>query len=123
MELAIRDDFRSSVAAYGRYDVLLVNPVFDGMNLVAKEGPVLNGRDGVLILSENAGAFEELGRFALAVNPFDVEATSRALAEALEMPAPERARRADGLRRAVRANPLAGWVQAQLDDLERVPAG
>jgi trehalose 6-phosphate synthase len=123
MELAIRDDFRSSVAAYGRYDVLLVNPVFDGMNLVAKEGPVLNRRDGVLILSENAGAFEELGRFALAVNPFDLEATARALAGALEMPALERTRRADGLRRAVRANPLAGWVQAQLDDLERVPAG
>lgn len=118
VELRVRDDFPSVLAAYRLYDVLLVNPVFDGMNLVAKEGPLLNERGGVLILSTNAGAAQELGEHALVVNPFDVAATADAIAEALTMDRDERARRAEGLRAAVRANELAGWVQAQLRDLE-----
>jgi trehalose 6-phosphate synthase len=94
-----------------------VNPVFDGMNLVAKEGPVLNDRDGVLILSRNAGAFEELGRHAIPVNPFDVGETAAAIGTALEMDEAERARTATALRETVEANRLDRWVQAQLDDL------
>jgi Glycosyltransferase family 20 len=80
------DDFPTAIAGDERYDALLVNPVFDGMNPVAKEGPTLNRRDGVLILSENAGAFPELGRHAVAVSPFDLEGTAEAIGRALEMP-------------------------------------
>jgi trehalose 6-phosphate synthase len=119
VRLSIRDDFATTMAAYSVYDVLLVNPVFDGMNLVAKEGPVLNERDGALILSENAGAFEELGRYALAIDPFDVGQTADSIGAALDMDLGERSRRAAGLREVIEANRLDGWVLAQLDDLER----
>src|SRR5262249_45524966 len=74
LDLQIADNFAQSVAAYKQYDVLLVNAIFDGMNLVAKEAPLVNERDGVLILSENTGAHEQLGEWALTVNPFDVSA-------------------------------------------------
>lgn len=123
VHLSIADDVAITQAAYTMYDVLLVNPVFDGMNLVAKEGPALNDRDGVLILSENAGAFEELGEHALAINPFDVGQTARAIAAALEMDEDERARRATALREAVEGNRLDRWVDAQLEDLERSGKG
>jgi len=120
IRLSLKDDHPRALAAYRLYDVLLVNPVFDGMNLVAKEGPVLNERDGVLILSENAGASAELGRHALAVNPFDVEATARAIGAAVQMDPVERRRRARGLRAAVARNPIDAWVRAQVEDLERM---
>jgi trehalose 6-phosphate synthase len=77
--LRIEDNFPQSVAAYKQYDVLLVNAIFDGLNLVAKEAPLVNERDGVLILSENAGAHEELGRVGADVNPFDVEEQAQAI--------------------------------------------
>src|SRR2546427_8921132 len=120
IRLTLKDDHPRALAAYRLYDVLLVNPVFDGMNLVAKEGPVLNERDGVLILSENAGASAELGRHALAVNPFDVEATARAIATAVQMDRAERRRRARGLRAAVARNRIDAWVRAQVEDLEKM---
>jgi trehalose 6-phosphate synthase len=108
-----------ALAAYGLYDVLLVNPVIDGMNLVAKEGPMVNQRHGVLILSENAGAYQELGPHVLPVNPFDVLGTAQAIHDALSMTEAERAERASRLRAAVRRNRLDRWVQAQRDDLGR----
>jgi trehalose 6-phosphate synthase len=117
----VRDDYGETLAAYGRYDVLMVNPVFDGMNLVAKEGPVLNERDGVLILSENAGAHWELGEDALTVNPFDIDGTASALEIALDMAEEERALRAKGLREAVERHPIDEWVTAQLRDLASRP--
>src|SRR5258708_28733189 len=83
------DDFPAALAAYRRYDVLIVNPVFDGMNLVAREGPVLNQRDGVLVLSRNAGAAAELTA-ALLVNPFDADGTADAIERALGMNGSER---------------------------------
>lgn len=123
IRVAVGDHYPTVLAAYGLYDVLLVNPVFDGMNLVAKEGPLLNQRDGVLVLSENAGAFAELGAEAVGVNPFDVDATAEALRRALEMDPKERARRAEALRAAVTANRPDGWVQRQLDDLDAMDPG
>ncbi|MEX0832334.1 MAG: trehalose-6-phosphate synthase [Actinomycetota bacterium] len=120
IEIKMRDDYLGAVAAYGVYDVLMVNPVFDGMNLVAMEGPVVNRRGGVLILSRNAGAYFRLGRYALPVNPFDIGDTADALETALTMPEDERTRRARGLSRLVLANPPARWVGGQLADLERV---
>jgi len=108
-----------ALAAYGLYDVLLVNPVIDGMNLVAMEGPLLNRRRGVLVLSRNAGAYGRLGRYVLPVNPFDLREMSDALGTALDMPIDERTRRARGLSRLVLANPPARWVGGQLEDLAR----
>jgi trehalose 6-phosphate synthase len=116
----IRDDFPRSVAAYKRYDVLLVNAVFDGLNLVAKEAPLVNERDGVLVLSENAGAHEELGEWAVSVNPFDVVGQAEAIHEALELPPEERRMRAEAIRAHVREHDLESWLSAQLADLDRV---
>jgi trehalose 6-phosphate synthase len=120
IRLSLKDDYARALAAYQLYDVLLVNPVFDGMNLVAKEGPTLNERDGVLVLSETAGASAELGRHAMLINPFDVEGTAAALASALDMDAAQRRTRARGLRSAVARNPIDRWVTAQLEDLDRI---
>ncbi|HET7235869.1 MAG TPA: trehalose-6-phosphate synthase [Actinomycetota bacterium] len=119
IELRLKDDYPGAVAAYGLYDVLFVNPVIDGMNLVAMEGPLLNRRRGVLVLSRNAGAYGRLGRYALAVNPFDLGEMSDALERGLDMPMEERARRSRGLSRLVLANPPSRWVGGQLEDLER----
>jgi trehalose 6-phosphate synthase len=120
IEVRVQEDYLGALAAYGLYDVLLVNPVFDGMNLVAMEGPLLNRRGGVLVLSRNAGAYWRLGRYALPVNPFDCAETADAMNAALEMPHDERTRRARGLSRLVLANPPERWVRSQLEDLERV---
>lgn len=117
--MRMKDDHAGALAAYQLYDVLVVNPILDGMNLVAKEGPIVNERDGVLLLSETAGAFTELGRYALAVNPFDVEATGRLMGAALDMSGRERRRRARGLRAAINRNPIDRWISSQLEALDR----
>ena len=122
IELRIQDDFLGSVAAYKQYDVLLVNAIFDGLNLVAKEGPLVNDRDGVLILSENAGAHEELSEWALTVNPFDIAGQAEAIHAALEMSAEERARRGEAIRAHIREHDLFEWVEAQLADLDSAVA-
>jgi trehalose 6-phosphate synthase len=105
------------VAAYKNYDALLVNAVRDGMNLVAKEAVVVNERDGVLVLSENAGAHEELGEHALTVNPFDLDEQADAIHQALTMPGEKRRRRAKALREAVHSNTIEDWVEAQMEDI------
>jgi trehalose 6-phosphate synthase len=120
IDVQIKNDYARALAAYGLYDVLMVNPVFDGMNLVAMEGPILNRRDGVVVLSRNAGGFELFGDHVLAVNPFDVEGQAEALHTALTMSADERKLHAARLRRAVTGHPLSKWVGRQLTDLERL---
>ena len=117
VDLRVSDNFPETVAAYKHYDVLLVNAIFDGMNLVAKEAPLVNTRDGVLILSENAGAFQELGPYAIPVNPFDLQAQADAIHEALTMPAGERRERIEGIRKHVRANDISRWIENQLADM------
>jgi trehalose 6-phosphate synthase len=117
IELSVQDNFPLSVAAYKNYDVLLVNAVRDGMNLVAKEAAVVNGRDGVLVLSENAGAHEELGEHALTVNPFDLDEQADAIHEALTMPGEQRRRRAKALRETVLSNTIEDWAEAQMTDI------
>ncbi len=118
IDLRIADNFLGSVAAYKQYDVLLVNAIFDGLNLVAKEAPLVNERDGVLILSENAGAHEELSDWAVTVNPFDIAGQADAIYSALEMPADERAARSRALRAHIREHDLSEWVEGQLADLD-----
>ena len=112
------DDFPAALAAYRRYDVLIVNPVFDGMNLVAREGPVLNERDGVLVLSRNAGAAAELTP-ALLVNPFDADGTADAIERGLGMSAPERHERAVRLKELAPGMSPAAWLSAQITDVTR----
>jgi trehalose 6-phosphate synthase len=120
VELAIADDFFRSVAGYKQFDVLLVNPVFDGLNLVAKEAFLVNCRDGALVLSENAGVHDELGEWALTVNPLDIVGQAEALHEALTLEPAERRRRADAIRAHVRAHDIREWIDAQLADLDAV---
>jgi trehalose 6-phosphate synthase len=119
LHLRIADDFPGSVAAYKQFDVLLVNAVADGLNLVSKEAPLVNVRDGVVVLSENAGSIEELREWVLPVDPLDLEAQVVALEHALELSAVERARRATAIAGHVRAHDLSEWAAGQLSDLER----
>ncbi|WP_030672916.1 alpha,alpha-trehalose-phosphate synthase (UDP-forming) [Streptomyces cellulosae] len=115
--LHVKDDFARSLAAYRLGDVALVNPIRDGMNLVAKEVPVVSDEGCVLVLSREAGAYEELGEEAITVNPYDVIGTARALNEALSMPAGERAERTKRLAAAATALPPAQWFLDQLNAL------
>ena len=117
VHLEVADDYPRSLAAYALADVLIVNPVRDGMNLVAKEGPLVNERAGVSILSENTGAHEELGEFALSVNPFDIQETADAIHAALTMPDAERRRRMEGLNAIVTARDPGDWIDEQLADI------
>jgi trehalose 6-phosphate synthase len=105
-----RDDFARSVAGMQRYDVLLVNSLRDGLNLVAKEGPVLNRRDGVLCLSPETGSYAELESAAITVHPYDLEQCAAALDDALSMPLDERAARATTLRALATARTPADWL-------------
>src|SRR5262249_22008536 len=118
IDLQMSDNFPQAVAAYKDFDVLLVNAIFDGLNLVAKEAPLVNERDGVLILSENAGAHEELGDWALSVNPFDVAGQADAIHRALEMTADERRERIEAIQAWVREHALAAWTATQLQALD-----
>ena len=115
--LDVADNFARSLAAYKTYDVLFVNPVFDGLNLVAKEGPLLNERAGIVVLSDNAGAHEELARYVISVNPFDVTEQADALHEALTLEQDERESRARALRAVIEARPIEAWSDELLADL------
>ncbi|MFE9405956.1 trehalose-6-phosphate synthase [Streptomyces sp. NPDC006530] len=115
--LHVQDDFARSLAAYRLADVALVNPVRDGMNLVAKEVPVVSDAGCVLVLSREAGAYEELGQDALVVNPYDVTGTASALHAALSMGEGERGERTKRLAAAGTALPPRGWFLSQLEAL------
>jgi trehalose 6-phosphate synthase len=118
IDLRIGDNFPVVVAAYREYDALLVNSIADGMNLISKEAPLLNERDGVVVLSERAGSFEELEPWVLRVDPLDVEQTAAQLERALELPQPERGERAAAIRAFVEDHDVARWIDLQLVDLE-----
>jgi trehalose 6-phosphate synthase len=124
IDLFMEDDFDRTLGALKVYDVLLVNPLMDGMNLVSKEGPVVNEKSGVLVLSRGAGSFEEMGAAAVEISdPKDVEETTKALETALDMPADERSRRAEALRRRAQAHRPEDWIESQLVDLEAIQDG
>jgi trehalose 6-phosphate synthase len=122
IDLKLRDDLDEAVASYKHYDVMMVNAMFDGMNLVAKEGPLVNERNGVSILSENTGAHEELGEFALSVNPFDVQELADAIHAALTMSPEARERRCRGLKEIVTSRDPGDWIDEQISDI-RAKAG
>jgi trehalose 6-phosphate synthase len=124
IDLFMEDDFDRTLGALKVYDVLLVNPLMDGMNLVAKEGPVVNENSGVLVLSRGAGSFEEMGAASVEIaDPKDLEETAKALEMALDMPPEERTRRAEDLRRSAQAHKPEDWIESQLADLEAIQDG
>jgi trehalose 6-phosphate synthase len=118
IDLRIYENFPEAVARYKHFDLLMVNSIFDGMNLVAKEAPALNTRDGVVMLSENTGSHEELGDCTLTVNPFDIQEQADAIHRALTMDAEERRLRASRLREIVRERDPGVWITEQLADIE-----
>jgi len=115
--LEVKDDYPRSLAASRLADVLLVNPIRDGMNLVAEEGPILSERGCALVLSREAGAAALIGDDALLVNPYDVTATADALHTALSMPTSERRRRSAAIAAAAQARAPQRWLAEQLDVL------
>jgi trehalose 6-phosphate synthase len=122
IDLRLQEDLAFAVAAYQLADVLVVNSVNDGMNLVAKEAVIANTRDGVLLLSENAGVHEELGDYAITVHPFDVQQQADAMAEALVMQQEQRRMMIESAAAVVRDYDVERWLQRQLDDLAEVGA-
>ena len=117
VQLFYENDYAQALAGLSIADVVLVNPLVDGMNLVAKETVVVSQRDAVLILSETAGAFDQMAEGALAVAPADVVGTADALAAALAMPVEERRRRLARLRRGVEREDISWWLRIQFEDL------
>ena len=113
----MENNYTQAIAGMKLYDVLLVNTIMEGMNLVAKEGPVVNTRDGVLVLSETSGAFEQLAAGAVPVSPTDIEGTMEALYEAITMAPEERKRRAALLAESVNREDINHWICRQMDDL------
>ena len=121
IDLFLQDDYDRTLGALRVYDVLLVNSIMDGMNLVSKEGPIVNERNGALVLSRGAGSFEELGSHAVGIDdPLDVHATAAALERALELSDEERATAAAGLRHSVENSKPREWIYAQLEDLDAI---
>jgi trehalose 6-phosphate synthase len=128
IDLRIYENFNDAVARYKQCDLLMVNPIFDGMNLVAKEAPVVNERNGVLMLSENTGSHEELADCALSVNPFDIQEQADTIYRALTMDPEERRVRAERLREIIVSRDPGDWVDEQLADIrlkrgQRAPVG
>jgi trehalose 6-phosphate synthase len=117
IDLKIYENFHDAVARYKHFDLLMVNSLFDGMNLVAKEAPAVNTRDGVLMLSENTGSHEELYDYVITVNPFDIQAQADAIYRALTMPAEERRQWSEGLKEIIYSRNPGDWVDDQLRDI------
>src|SRR5918995_4879203 len=123
VDLRLSGEFALAVAAYTVSDVLMVNALADGMNLVAKEAVVVNRRDSVLALSENTGAHQELGAFAVTLYPFDIQQQADALYESLTMDHGLRRARREAAAKVVEENDIAKWLNAQLIDLGVRPPG
>jgi trehalose 6-phosphate synthase len=119
------NDRTQALAAMQYYDVLLVNPIIDGMNLVAKEGPIVNLTDGVLVLSRTAGAFQQMGKASIPTSPTDIHETAQALYTALTLPSDERRIKAALARQIVERQDLNKWLLRQISDvnelLDRLP--
>lgn len=120
IRLLIGENYLRALAALQQYDVLLINAIADGMNLVAKEGPIVNQRQGVLILSERTGAWQQLEPAAMTIAPCDVYATAEAMHQALTLPAEERRERAARLRWIVQRDDMTAWLRWQLETLKEL---
>lgn len=114
VRVLVEENYPRAVAGLQMYDVLLVNSIADGMNLVAKEGPIVNNRDGVLVLSERTGAYQQLESGVLVISPLDVYGTAEAMHQALTMPREDRRERAERLRLLIEQRDIVDWLQQQL---------
>ena len=117
VRVVVGENYPRAVAAMQLYDVLLVNSIADGMNLVAKEGPVVNQQDGVLILSERTGARQQLESGSMVIPPLDISATALAMHQALIMPSAERKQMAVRLRSLVEGEDIVDWLCRQLEEI------
>jgi trehalose 6-phosphate synthase len=114
------NDRTRALVAMQYYDVLLVNPIIDGMNLVAKEGPAVNKRNGVLVLSRTAGAFQQMGKASIPTSPTDITETAQALYKALTLSADERRAKATLARQVVERHDLNAWFKGQIKDINEL---
>jgi trehalose 6-phosphate synthase len=120
IKLFFENNYAQSIAGMRLCDVLMVNPVIDGMSLVAKEGPIVNSNNCVLILSESAGAYEQLKDNVISVSPADLEGTTQALYQALTMDHQERRRRAEALKKTIEDEDITIWLYRQFRDLRNL---
>jgi trehalose 6-phosphate synthase len=120
IRVMLGENYPGAVAALQMYDVLLVNSIADGMNLVAKEGPIVNQKDGVLVLSERTGASQQLEPGALIISPCDIYATAETLHAALTMPVEERKMRANRLRWTIEENDINAWFRSQIREIGKI---
>jgi trehalose 6-phosphate synthase len=120
IRVLVDENYPRAVAGLQIYDVLLVNSIADGMNLVAKEGPTINRQDGVLVLSERTGAYQQLEPGVLVISPLDVYGTAEAMHQALTMPVEERRERAQRLRSIVEQQDIADWLCQQLSTMVKL---
>jgi trehalose 6-phosphate synthase len=120
IDLKIYENFYDAVARYKHFDLLMVNSIFDGMNLVAKEAPAVNTRDGVLMLSENTGSHQELWDYCLTVNPFDIQQQADAIHRALTLDAATKQQWSRGLKEIIFSRNPGDWVDDQLADIEEL---
>jgi trehalose 6-phosphate synthase len=123
IELFIGENYERALAAMQIYDVLIINSLSDGMNLIAKEGPSINQVNGVLILSESVGAVEQLGDAAIVISSTDVVNTAEGLQQALTMPIDERLERSRRLKRRIAEEDISIWIQQQFTDIMALAAG
>ena len=112
------NNYTQAIAGLKLYDTLMVNPVVDGMNPVAKEGPVVNTKNGALVISEGSSAFEQLRNGALAVSPADIDGTANALYTAITMSPIERAQRAATLVESIELEDSIQCLLTQFQDIE-----
>jgi trehalose 6-phosphate synthase len=120
IRILVGDNYPRAVAAMQLYDVLLVNSIADGMNLVAKEGPTVNERDGVLVLSERVGARQQLETGAVVISPCDIYATGEALYQGLRMEPEERKVWAERLRWLIEREDITAWLCHQLETVQEL---
>ncbi|MEE3247132.1 MAG: trehalose-6-phosphate synthase, partial [Chloroflexota bacterium] len=116
----IENNYTQAIAGMKIYDVLLVNTIIEGMNLVAKEGPVVNTRDGVLVLSHSSGVFRQMASGAISVSPTDIEGTMEALHQAITMSAEDRKERAARMLESVCREDINHWLYQQLHDISGI---
>lgn len=120
IEQVFKADYNLVTAAFKHYDCLLVNPIVDGMNIVAKEGPIVNENNGVLIMSNGAGSYEELKDYSIIVNAYDISQTADAMYRAMMMSQEERARLIQGLKKIVQERNVYIWMQEQFKDMQKL---
>ena len=120
IQIFLENNYSQAIAGLKLYDVLLINTIIEGMNLVAKEGPIVNSRDGVLVLSESCGAYHQLKDHVLAVSPTDIHGTMEALFQGITMPPSERRQNAKNLYDSISKADINDWLLSQLEDISNL---